>query len=514
MRVFVLLCCAAAVVGLSFAYGAASTPTKRVASVDTAPVTDLAGLRKALDSVAPGGTIHLGAATFGQFTLQGHRYAQPVTIVGVGPTTVMNGINIFGSSNVVFENLRFAPAGRIATVNVDTSSDVRFSHVVFDGQDEHLGANLQAQSKSTGVSVADSTFTLCGSGRACVLAHGTGVSVLRSSFDQLIDSDGVRGAGSNVTITGNTFNHALRGSDGNHNDFVQILGGGPWSITRNKFGERAYGGGQVFLKPANGNGNAPIHDVTVASNIFYGNMPFAMQVGPGNGLVPPASNVSIVNNTILSGTAGAIRLVPELAQLPVEQRPVIANNIEAVNKSGYCAPLARATSKNLVMSGQPCPGDLTGDASLGAAYQPTRTSVKVIGQADPQYAPATDYYGHPHGVHPDIGAIYFGAPAPPPGLAVKAAVSVRLASLAKLKWRLTLRAQPHDAAKLTGKLSRGASVLATGAKKLDPAAAKTVALTVVLPQKARKPGVLKFLWTAFGADGHTVQRTTTVRLTR
>jgi hypothetical protein len=514
MKGFMVMCCAAAVVALSFAYAGSSSPAKRVARADDAPVTDLGGLQKALSSVQPGGTIHLAAVTFPQFTLQGRRYAQPVTIAGTGPTTVMNGINIFGSANIVFENLRLAPAGRIATVNVDTSSGVSFSHVVFDGQDESLGANLQAQSKSTDVSVADSTFTLCGSGRACVLAHGTGVSILRNSFDQMIDSDGVRGAGSNITITANTFNHALRGHDANHNDFVQILGGGPWSVTRNKFGERAYGGGQVFLKPANGNGNNPIHDVTVASNIFYGNMPFAMQVGPGNGLVPPASNVSIVNNTIMSGTAGAIRLVPELSQLPVAQRPLIANNIEAVNKSGYCAPLARATSHNLVVSGQPCAGDLTGDAYLGPSYEPTRASVKVIGQADPQYAPATDYYGHPHGARPDIGAIYFGSPSTTVTLSAKKAVTMRLTTLAKLHGRLTLGAQPHGATKLTGKLTRGTRLLATAAKKVDPATTKTVTLTVVVPQKARTTGVLKFLWTAYGTDGDKVQRTTSVRLVR
>jgi hypothetical protein len=383
-----------------------------MAARSAGPVTNVAGLQSALNSVQPGGTIHLAAGTFPQFTLTGHRYSAPVTIVGAGRSTVMNGIMIFNSANLAFQGVRFAPAGRSATVNVDTSSGVSFSHVTFDGQSETLGANLQVQSRAANVSVTDSAFTLCGSGRACVIAHGTGISVLRNSFDQMIDSDGVRGVGSNVTITANTFDHALRGSGENHNDFVQIMGGGPWSITRNKFGDRNHGGGQVFLKPSNGNARAPIHDVNVASNIFYGNMPFAMQVGPGNGLVPPASNVSIVNNTILSGTAGAIRLVPELAQLPVAQRPVIANNIEAVNSSGYCAPRARTTSRNLVVSGQPCPGDLTGNPALGPLYQPTSASVKVIGQADPRYAPPTDYVGHPHGVHPDIGAIYFGSPVP------------------------------------------------------------------------------------------------------
>ena len=131
----------------------------------------------------------------------------------------------------------------------------------------------------------------------------------------MIDSDGVRGVGSNVTITSNTFDHALRGNSDNHNDFVQILAGGPWKITRNKFGDRNNGGGQVFLKPLPGSGSA-IHDVYVASNIFYGNMPFAMQIGPGNGTVPPARNDSIVNNTILSGSAAAVRVCPKSRSCP------------------------------------------------------------------------------------------------------------------------------------------------------------------------------------------------------
>ena len=192
---------------------------------------------------------------------------------------------------------------------------------------------------------------------------------------------------------------------------------------------------------------------------------------------------------------------------------VIANNIEAVNKSGYCAPLARATSRNLVSSGQPCPGDLTGDPALGPSYEPTRASVKVVGQADPQYAPATDYYGHPHGAHPDIGAVYYGTPVAL-GLVAPASLTRRLAALVKLHWRLTLGAKPSGATKVTGTLSTGGRVLATVSKKVDPAATKTVTLTVVVPTRARKQGVLKFLWRAVGTDGQSIRRSTTVRLVR
>ena len=83
-------------------------------------MTDVAGLQKALKSAQPGATIHLAAGTYGQFTLQGHRYSAPVTIVGAGTATVMNGINIFAIENLAFQSVRFAPAGKIATVATST----------------------------------------------------------------------------------------------------------------------------------------------------------------------------------------------------------------------------------------------------------------------------------------------------------------------------------------------------------------------------------------------------------
>src|SRR5437868_6150730 len=128
MKLLSLLFTAVAVVFFAV-YAAAPTLAGRTAD---APVTDVAGLQKALGSVQPGGTIQLAAGTFPQFTLQSHQYSAPVKIVGTGSTTVLNGINIFSSSNLAFENVRFAPSGHIATVNVDTSSHVSFSHVIFD----------------------------------------------------------------------------------------------------------------------------------------------------------------------------------------------------------------------------------------------------------------------------------------------------------------------------------------------------------------------------------------------
>src|SRR6267143_1379792 len=95
----------AVVVGLSAAIAAGPTLAGRS---DDAPVTDVAGLQKALSSVQPGGTIHLAAVTFPKFTLTGHRYSAPVTIVGAGDSTVLSGVLILNTSNLAFASLRVA----------------------------------------------------------------------------------------------------------------------------------------------------------------------------------------------------------------------------------------------------------------------------------------------------------------------------------------------------------------------------------------------------------------------
>src|SRR5438105_15806780 len=98
MKLLSLLFTAVAVVFFAV-YAAAPTLAGRTAD---APVTDVAGLQKALGSVQPGGTIQLAAGTFPQFTLQSHQYSAPGKIVGPGPTNVPKRINILRPSTPPF----------------------------------------------------------------------------------------------------------------------------------------------------------------------------------------------------------------------------------------------------------------------------------------------------------------------------------------------------------------------------------------------------------------------------
>ena len=55
------------------------------------------------------------------------------------------------------------------------------------------------------------------------------------------------------TIQLSDLHDALSGTHGdNHNDLIQILGGGPWTIVRSHFGQRNNGAAQVYVDPRSG----------------------------------------------------------------------------------------------------------------------------------------------------------------------------------------------------------------------------------------------------------------------
>jgi hypothetical protein len=203
-----------------------------------------------------------------------------------------------------------------------------------------------------------------------------------------------------------SFDRALRGAHGNHNDLIQIMGGGPWTIVGNRFGQRQGGAAQIFVSPGIRNRSNAIHDVSILSNLFTGKMGFALQVAGGqkSGIGPPI-NVRIVNNTILSGTQSALRLSDTFGALEPAKRPLVANNIFAVSNGGFCRQ-ARVF-KNLVEKGRPCEGDRQGSAKLGADEGPTRQSLLVINGGDRRFAPPTDFFGKGRVGAPDLGAIEF-----------------------------------------------------------------------------------------------------------
>ena len=116
-------------------------------------------------------------------------------------------------------------------------------------------------------------------------------------------------------------------------------------------------------------------------------------------------NVSIVNNTILSGRISGLRLGDPYSSLPEPQRPLVANNIFGVMADVNCVDGRFAD--NLMQKGGVCD-----DSDAIGQREPQRP-----GRADgaqharrstwptPAYAPATDMLGHARTGAPDLGAI-------------------------------------------------------------------------------------------------------------
>jgi hypothetical protein len=285
----------------------------------------------------------------------------------------------------------------------------------WEGYVETRGARLDVEDTSSDVSVTDSTFDECGQGRWCIQPGGTHLTIARNDFKLCVDCDFIRGGGSDVTITDNNFELATQGAEYckggicNHNDFIQVMAGGPWEIARNKFGDHDHGAAGIWMKPGDRNGTNPIHDVTIESNLFWDRTTrfvYAVRIADDPGLVGMPTNVTIVNNTFLSGRVSAVRLGAPYALLPLEQRPLVANNVMQNFAERNCA-FGRYDS-NLVVHGRKClADDAHGPANLDPTGAPTPASTLVIDDADTAFAPPTDFFGHARDGLPDRGAIEY-----------------------------------------------------------------------------------------------------------
>ncbi len=352
-----------------------------------------------------GGTIRLPAGTVAPLQLRALTPRTPIRLVG-RPATVLTDLTIQDSTGIVVSGLRIRPASAPAVVEVRGSHDVAFRHVRFLGVREDLGVALQLDDDDRNVTVADSEFARCQHGLACVLAFGRGLTIANVRFHDVRDADVVRGAADDVSITDSDLHDALPGIHrDNHNDLIQILGGGPWTIERCHFGVRANGAAQVYVDPRSGPAG-PVHDVHVSSSVFTGSnsdMFFAVNVRePASSSDPLATGVAFVNNTIMSANIAAIVLADQYANLPSSQRPLVENNILGRQKHALC-DVAR-TVTNVVVSGVACHGDRTGDPHLDAAGRPSAASAALLAHGTANGAPATDRSGRKRADPPAIGA--------------------------------------------------------------------------------------------------------------
>jgi hypothetical protein len=221
-------------------------------------------------------------------------------------------------------------------------------------------------------------------------------------------------------IRANRMDHALPHGRGNHNDFIQIGAGGPWTIDGNWFGVRTGGAASIWVDSIE---KGVIHDVLIQNNVLTGH--YAGQdvgifvAGDDRQVALLPSNVRVLNNTVTSGLLNSLRFGANYASIPVDQRPLVANNV-GDRLRGMCDRIR--SEDNVFADGEACSAsDAIGNAALDASGAPTAASALLLGRADPLVAPPTDYFGCPRTGAPDIGAIELGAcpaaaaaaPAPP-----------------------------------------------------------------------------------------------------
>jgi hypothetical protein len=354
-----------------------------------------------------GGTIRLPAGHVAPLQLFDLTPSAPIRLVGKS-STMLSGISIKRSKHVVLSGLQITPAGgRPAIADVSASSDVTFRKVRFLGTQEDSGVALQLDPDDRNITVAQAEFAHCQHGLACILAQGRGLVIDHVRFHDVRDADVIRGAADDVTISDSDLHDALSGTHAdNHNDLIQILGGGPWTIVRSHFGERSNGAAQVYVDPREGPAGA-VHDVHVESSWFTGSnkdMFFAINVRePAQSSVPLATGVEFVNNTIVSANIAAIVLADEYAKVAPDQRPLVQNNILGRQKHSLCGVARMVT--NVIGSGATCPGDRRGEPSLDGKGRPAAESASLLARGTAGGAPSTDYYGRKRGNPPTIGAV-------------------------------------------------------------------------------------------------------------
>ena len=444
-------------------------------------VTSDAELTAALASALPGDTIQLAPGAYAPVTISGRGgAAADLTLAGDAGATIA-GLTITGSQRIVVSGLGVVPVAAPALVSVASSSTVTFRGLRVDGGAGGAGASMDIAADAPGVVIIDSSFLHCSS-PYCIRTFSPDVVIQHNTFDNLDDTDAVHGFGGGV-IRANHMDHALPHGAGNHNDFIQIGAGGPWTIDGNWFGVRTGGAASIWLDPING---GLIHDAVIANNVVTGHYPgqyvgiFVGGDGTSVALLP--RSITVINNTVIAGLSNSLRFGRGYAMLPLAERPLVVNNT-GERLLDMCDRIR--SGHNVFGVGQACTAtDVIGNPHLDATGAPTAASTLLIDRGDPSVAPPGDFFGYARTVGaPDIGAIEFGATAPAPA-PVSAHARARLVSVRVTRGlrHVFVRLRAANVTRVTATALRQGRIVAKAAR---PAAGAVVRLTLTTPRRGR-----------------------------
>ena len=301
-----------------------------------------------------GGTIRLPAGRVAPLQLVDLTPNTPIRLVG-RPSTVLSGISIKSSKRIVVSGLRVTPAGQPAIADVSASSDITFRNVRFLGTQEDRGVALQLDPDDRNITVTHAEFTRCQHGLACILVQGRGLVIDHVRFHDVRDADVIRGAADDVTISDSDLHDALSGTHAdNHNDLIQILGGGPWTIVRSHFGR----GRTAPPRCTSTRARARPAPCTTCMSSRASSRARTRTCSSRSTCATRHSHRSRWRRASRSSTTrssprdlAAIVLADEYAQAPPDQRPLVQNNILGRQKHAIC-DVARVRT-NVVVSARP-----------------------------------------------------------------------------------------------------------------------------------------------------------------
>ena len=198
-------------------------------------------------------------------------------------------------------------------------------------------------------------------------------------------------------ISDSDLHDALTGTHGdNHNDLIQILGGGPWTIERNHFGVRANGAAQVYVDPRAGDAG-PVHDVTRHLERLHGleqghvlrdqrastrlSRPFRWR---------PASRSSTTRSS--RANIAAIVLADEYANVPSVERPLVQQQHPGPAEARALRRRAHVHERDR-RAAAPARGDRTGNPHLDPAGGRRRPRSRCSRAVRANGAPGTDLHG-------------------------------------------------------------------------------------------------------------------------
>lgn len=372
-----------------------------------------------------GGVIVLRAGRYRTLSV-GPRSARWLT-VRARPGVTVNYLGLNRTRAVRVVGVRVKPGSRGSLLNVISSRNVKLDRIRVTAADSSLFSRMVVAG-SRYVTISRSEFARCGENREACLSTGWGawrssnLRILDSSFHDCYGCDFIRGhIGQSLTIRGSTFDRAVPGPCGtawecNHQDAVQISGGDGILIEMNRFGLTAIGAGQLYI-------SGQVNGLTIRNNVFLGTDPaFPDWIGWAAVVLGhhrddeehvPLRAV-IVNNTILTGSprpdgwTNSVFATPSYANVPLADRPVLANNVLGiVGTPERLCPLLNLSSRNVVREGTACSEtDALADPGLDDAGYPLEGSPS-IDQADPSWATSLDIRGVLRDDAPDIGAFEY-----------------------------------------------------------------------------------------------------------